>query len=144
VADSAPGAPHMATLTGLVLPPGQTGAPKIVLSPTVGPTGIVTLVTGSGFVAGQPVTLTWSPGITPVPLTPVQAAPDGTISAQVLVLPGDVLGPRTLSASSVVNGTPGPPATAGFLVVAQTAQPPSSSLVRIAIRGIERPLIARR
>jgi Tol biopolymer transport system component len=144
VADTAPGAPHAATLTGLVLPPGQTGVPKIVLSPTVGPTGIVVIVTGTGFVAGQPVSLTWSPGITPQPLAPIQAAPDGTLQAQVLVLPGDVLGPRTLSASSVVNGTPGSPATADFLVVPQTAQPPSSALVRIAVRGIERPLIERR
>jgi hypothetical protein len=59
-------------------------------------------------------------------------------------MPGDVLGPRTLTATSVVNGSPGPPATADFLVVPQTAQPPTSAFVRVAILGIERPLIERR
>ncbi len=143
VADSAPGSPHAAMLTALVLGPGQSGAPRIVLSPTVGPPGTVVQVTGAGFVAGQPVALSWSIGITPQPLSPIQAAPDGTLQAQILVLPNDLLGKRTLSASSVVQGVPGPPATADFLVVPRTAQPPSSNLVRIAIRGFGEPLIFR-
>jgi Tol biopolymer transport system component len=143
VADSAPGSPHTTTLTGLVLGTSQA-VPKIVLSPTLGPTGTVVAVTGSGFAAGQPVVFAWSAGITPQQLAPTVAAPDGTFVAQVLVLPHDLLGPRTLSATSVVSGTPGQPATAPFLVVPQTAQPPSSPFVRIAVKGIDRPLIYRR
>ena len=143
VTDSAPGSPHTATLTGLVL--GTTQAvPKIVLSPKVGATGTVVMVSGSGFAAGQPVVFAWSTGITPQQLAPTVAAPDGTFQAQVLVLPHDLLGQRTLSATSVVSGTPGQPATAPFLVVPQTAQPPSSPFVHIAVKGIGRPLIFRR
>ena len=142
VADNAPAAPHSAKLTALAL--GAAGAPKITISPTVGPTGSVVVVTGSGFAAGQPVTLAWSVGITPTPLSPIVAGTDGSLHAQVLVLPNDEEGPRTLSAASMVGGAPGTPATAPFLVVAQTFQPPTSPLVRIAIKGVERPLIERR
>ena len=143
VTDSAPGSPHTATLTGLVL--GTTQAvPKIVLSPEVGATGTVVMVSGSGFAAGQPVVFAWSAGITPQQLAPTVAAPDGSFQAQVLVLPHDLLGSRTLSATSVVSGAPGQPATAPFLVVPQTAQPPSSPFVHIAVSGIGRPLIYRR
>ncbi len=143
VADSAPGSPHTATLTGLVLGTTQS-APKIVISPKVGATGTVVLVSGSGFPAGQPVVFAWSIGITPQQLAPTVTAPDGTFRAQVLVLPHDLLGPRTLSATAVVSGAPGKPATAPFLVVPQTMQPPSSPFVHIAVRGIDRPLIYRR
>jgi Tol biopolymer transport system component len=142
VADSAPGSPHAAALTALVL--GVGAPPKISISPRVGPPGTVVAVTGSNFAAGQPVTLVWSAGITPQPLSAVVAGPDGTLHAQVLVLPHDILGKRTLTATSIVNGTPGVPATAAFLVVPDTAQPPTSPYVHILVVGMGRPLIWRR
>ena len=142
VADSAPGSPHAATLTALVLAVGAP--PKISISPKVGPAGTVVVVTGSNFAAGQPVALVWSAGITPQPLSPIVAGTDGSLHAQVLVIPHDVLGKRTLTATSVVNGTPGVPATGTFLVVPDTAQPPSSPYVHILVRGMGRPLIWRR
>ena len=141
VRDTAPGAPHAAGLTALVLGGGGK-VPKITLTPPVGPTGTVVVVTGTGFPAGQPVQITWSAGITPTPLTPVTTAPDGTFTA-VLVLPHDVLGKRRLTAVAIVSGVPGTPATAPFLVVEHTAQPPTSPLVRIAIRGFRLPIIWR-
>ncbi|MBF6606474.1 MAG: PD40 domain-containing protein [Chloroflexi bacterium] len=142
VPNDAPSGPQAAPLTAIVLP-GQGNAPTITLSPKVGPPGTVVIVSGTGFAAGQPVSLTWSPGITPTPLGPIAAAPDGTLSAQVLVLPNDVEGPRLLTASSIVAGASGVPASAGFLVVPHTAAPPVSPYLRLAILGPERPLILR-
>ncbi len=120
VVDSAAGSPHAVGLTALVV---RSGA-SIALSPEVGPPGIVVAVTGTGFVPNEPVTLTWQPGITPVPLAPIVAGPKGSFRAQVLVMPNDILGPRSLFASSPAGGPDVPSAAAPFLAEPHTAEPP--------------------
>jgi Tol biopolymer transport system component len=126
VADSAPGEPHTDRLTALVVRGGAT----LKVSPQVGPPGIVVMATGTGFTPNQPVTLTWKPGITPIPLTPVVAGPNGSFRVQVLVLPNDELGPRNLFASSAGSGPGNPSAAAPFLVEAGTAEPPLGPVFR--------------
>jgi hypothetical protein len=107
------------------------GVGLLRLDPPLGPPGFVTIATGEGFPANAPVTLTWSVGITPTPLAPVFTAATGAFTAQVLVLPGDVEGPRKLRAVVTLSGVPATPATAPFLVVAGTAVPPVSGLIQV-------------
>jgi Tol biopolymer transport system component len=126
VSDSAPGAPHADVLTALVV----RGGASITITPAVGPPGIVAIVTGAGFTPKQKVSLAWKPGITPVPLSAVFADAKGAFRAQVLVLPNDVLGPRSLFASSPGNVPGTPSAAAPFLVEPHTAGPPVGPVFR--------------
>jgi Tol biopolymer transport system component len=114
------------------------------LDPPTGPTGTVTIATGAGFPANAPVVLTWSVGITPTPLQPIFTDTNGSFTAQVLVLPKDREGPRTLSALVTLSGVPAAPATAPFLVVAGTAAPPVSGLIQVFRDSFGQPIILRR
>ncbi len=114
------------------------------VDPERGPTGTVTLATGSGFPANAPVVLTWSSGITPTPLQPIFTDATGGFTAQVLILPRDREGPRTLRAVATLSGVPATPATARFLVVAGTAAPPVSGLIQVFRDAFGLPIILRR
>jgi hypothetical protein len=144
------------TRTALLSVASDAGPPEVVqliaavgvgilrLDPSVGPPGFVTIATGVGFPANAPVVLTWSVGITPTPLAPVFTDASGSFTAQVLVLPGDQEGPRKLRAVVTLSGVPATPATAPFLVVASTAQPPVSGLVQVFRDSLGQPIILRR
>lgn len=93
--------------------------PRIVAVPPIGEPGFVTSVRGVDFPPGVPVRLTWSPGITPS-ATPTIPRPDGTFTAQLLILAKDQTGPRTITAT----GAGSRPATTPFLVVPGTFGPP--------------------
>lgn len=93
--------------------------PRIVAVPEMGEPGFVTSVRGIDFPPGTPVRLAWSPGIT-ASAAPTLPGPDGRFAAQLLILPKDETGPRTITASG-----PGfSPATARFLVVRPAITPP--------------------
>ena len=90
----------------------------IRLDPPQGPPGFVTAAVGSGFPAGQTVTLRWDRGIRP----PVAATADaaGAFRVQVLVFHKDLTGRRRL--------VPDPPfaeVAADFVVDTAAAQPPT-------------------
>ncbi|MDH6121432.1 putative repeat protein (TIGR01451 family) [Kitasatospora sp. GAS204A] len=93
--------------------------PRIVAVPPIGRPGFVTSVRGVDFPPGAPVTFTWQPGITAA-AAPTHPAADGTFAGQLLILPKDETGPRTITASG-----PGfSPVTCPFLVVAGSIGPP--------------------
>lgn len=97
--------------------------PVATYTPTIGPPGIVTVVTGSSFPPGAKVRFAWSFGIT-APTT-VTVRPDGTFVTQMLVLPHDALGPRAL----VLHGFTGPAfgdvtLNPQFMVVPGSPEPP--------------------
>ena len=114
------------------------------LDPPRGPTGSVTIATGTGFPANAPVVLTWSVGITPTPLEPIFTDATGAFSAQVLVLPRDREGARTLRALATLSGVPAAPASAPFLVLPGTAAPPVSGLIQVFRDSLGQPIILRR
>ncbi|WP_406690128.1 hypothetical protein REH65_30045 [Saccharopolyspora sp. ID03-671] len=93
--------------------------PRIVAVPEVGEPGFVTSVRGFDFPPGTPVRLEWSPGIT-ASAAPTLPGPDGRFAAQLLILPKDETGPRTITAS----GAGFSPVTARFLVVDPAIAPP--------------------
>ncbi|HET9443371.1 MAG TPA: FG-GAP-like repeat-containing protein [Acidimicrobiales bacterium] len=107
------------TTTTTVVP---TATATLTATPPLGPPGFVTQAHGTGFPPG-PVTLSWDPGIG---ATATTAGPDGTFTAQVLVMPRDRLGPRRLVA---VGGAA--TAVADFLVVVPTVQPSGSDVTQI-------------
>jgi Tol biopolymer transport system component len=126
----APTAPGTATIT-TTLTTGNAGPtsasttlrvlqPKIVAVPPIGKPGFVTSVRGTDFPPGVPVTLTWTPGITAAAVPTLPGA-DGRFIAQLLILPKDQTGPRTITAS----GAGFAPVTTPFLVVPGTIGPPS-------------------
>jgi hypothetical protein len=96
--------------------------PRIEALPDIGPPGFVTSVRGTDFPPGQPVEITWSPGIT-ADARPVVPDADGTFAAQLLILPGDAIGARTITAEAVGTRLFSP-VTTPFLVVSQTPDPP--------------------
>jgi hypothetical protein len=108
--------------TIVTIPPPTPGA-ALLVTPSLGPGGFVTTALGSGFPANQPVTLGWSPGIG---IYSVTAGPDGTFVSPVLVMNRDVLGPRTLVATSGEVS-----ASASFLVVPSTVQPSGKDVAQI-------------
>jgi len=108
--------------TIITIPPPTPGA-SLSVDPSLGPGGFVTRAGGTGFPPGQPVTLGWSPGIGIYSAT---AGPDGTFESSVLVMNRDVLGPRTLVATSG-----GVAASASFLVVPSTVQPSGKDVAQI-------------
>lgn len=105
--------------------PLQVRAPSVVVSPTIGPPGFVTVAQGVEFPPGTQVRLAWDLGITTTPDT-VTVGPDGTFSAQMLVLRKDVIGPRTLRAEFVAGIPFGAVRTTQpFLVVPRPIGPPN-------------------
>ncbi|AJT41231.1 choice-of-anchor G family protein [Psychromicrobium lacuslunae] len=99
-----------------------TWTPSISLAPSTVPQGSATSVTGSGFAAGESVTVTLpeKDGVGPISVT-TTVNPDGTLVPVDLTVPASYpLGGTTLSAVGTVSGTP---ATAAATVVA--AGPPS-------------------
>jgi Tol biopolymer transport system component len=123
---------------------GAVGIPKLTVEPRSGPPGLVVIATGSGFPPNAPVALRWSIGITATPLQPTLSDATGTFTAQVLVLPRDRVGERTLRAVATVPGVKVDPATAPFLVVTPTGQPPISGLVQVFATVPGEPIILRR
>ncbi|HLX34123.1 MAG TPA: choice-of-anchor D domain-containing protein [Candidatus Limnocylindrales bacterium] len=119
IPSSARASPSLVTLLGGV------GPPALHFDPPIGPPGIVTLVTGSGFPPGATITVHWDVGINQVP-SPVAAGPDGTFTIQVLVFPNDVVGPRNLVASATAGGPLFPDVFGPFLVVPRPLQPPGT------------------
>jgi hypothetical protein len=75
--------------------------PKLHVSPTVGPPGTVTQVTGTGFPPNGRVRLSWSLG---VGSATVRADAHGAFHASVLVFPQDPTGARALRARPVAKG----------------------------------------
>lgn len=138
VTGTAPGSPMTIRLTG------KSGAGSITINPTVGPPGIVTVVSGTGFPPNAAVSLRWSAGITPAQLTPVVTDATGAFTTQMLVLPHDLTGLRQLQASVSLPGVTLPPAGARFLVVDGTAVPPVSGLIQVFLDVLGRPIILRR
>lgn len=109
------------TTSTTTAPPPATAPPVLRLHPAIGPPGFVTAAVGSGFPAGAPVKLTWTPGLTAVN-TVVVADAVGAFRFPVLVFRRDFLGPRQLRATPA-GGVPFVPASAAFLVVPGNAQP---------------------
>jgi Tol biopolymer transport system component len=110
--DAHPG-PHTASTPLRIL------QPRIEAVPPIGKPGFVTSVRGKDFPPGVPVRFTWQPGITAA-AAPTYPAADGTFAGQLLILPKDEVGPRTITASG-----PGFSAvTCPFLVVIGTIGPP--------------------
>jgi hypothetical protein len=107
-------------------PPGPP--PTVTVSPELGPPGSVVMIEGHGFPSGRAVTLHWAatPGATGAapPFSPVVVTAtrdDGGFGpTPLLVLPGDVVGPRLADAQA---DQPGISATAPFLVVPGSVQP---------------------
>jgi Tol biopolymer transport system component len=118
---------------------GEGGTQVLRLSPTVGPPGTVVRADGQGFPPGASVVLSWHGGIT-AQAAPITVGPSGAFQAWILVLPNDRLGPRRLEAA-----LPGgkPLASAPFLVVADTVQPPRFALLVLA-GALPAPLLVRR
>ncbi|MFI0898526.1 HYR domain-containing protein [Streptomyces sp. NPDC020983] len=94
--------------------------PKLALSPAVVRPGDVVVVRGTDFPPGSAVPLSWSRGLT-ARTDAALVAPDGTFTAQVVVLARDLLGVRELRAAPAGYD---PPAAVPVLVVQQTVQPP--------------------
>jgi len=144
------------TRTALLSVASDAGPPEVIrliaavgvgilrLDPPRGPTGSVTIATGTGFPANAPVVLTWSVGITPTPLEPIFTDATGAFTAQVLVLPRDREGSRTLRALATLSGVPATPASAPFLVLPGTAAPPVSGLIQVFRDSLGQPIILRR
>lgn len=122
--DSAPDSPQLVALIG------EAQEVKLRLVPPMGPPGIVTSATGSGFPPGALVTLRWDRGIARL-LGPVSVAPDGTFTVQVLVFHNDVVGPRELVLEAAPGGPSFPSETAPFLVVPASLQPLGTEAIRL-------------
>ncbi|MFF4923442.1 hypothetical protein ACFY4B_22910 [Kitasatospora sp. NPDC001261] len=115
------------TTTGTDATPGPHRAgtplrilqPRIVAVPPIGKPGFVTSVRGVDFPPGAPVRFTWQPGITAA-AAPTRPKGDGTFAGQLLILPKDETGPRTITA----EGPGFSPVTCPFLVVEGSIGPP--------------------
>jgi hypothetical protein len=81
----------------------------------------VTDVTGTGFLAGQHVTLSWNRGLGQVG---VVANASGRITAVMVIFSDDFTGPRVLQARDLSNQVL---ATANFLVQQPSVEPPFKS-----------------
>lgn len=110
------GSPGTTVLTG------NGSRAKIVLSPPIGPPGIVVQATGSGFPAGAKIALAWNIGITAV-MPPVTADAAGGFSVPMLVMPNDRIGLRQLLATWV-GGPQFPALQTPMLVTTAPAIPP--------------------
>ncbi|MBD0669434.1 hypothetical protein [Streptomyces sp. CBMA156] len=110
--DAGPG-PHRASTPLRIL------QPRIVAVPPIGKPGFVTSVRGVDFPPGAPVEFTWNPGLT-ADAAPTRPKADGTFAGQLLILPKDEPGPRTITA----EGPGFSPVTCPFLVVEGSIGPP--------------------
>lgn len=104
----------------LLLLNGSGIAPKITASPPVSSPGRLTVVSGTGFVPGQRVELTF-PGH--VERTTTTARPDGSFTVSMLLFSGSMAGPRTLRANSLSINTAAQAETR-FLVTSGRMAPP--------------------
>jgi uncharacterized repeat protein (TIGR01451 family) len=102
-------------------PQRRQRAPKLVVTPPIGPPGFVTLATGTGFPRGATVVLVWRRGLGS---TTVLADRNGRFDVFVLVLPRDSIGPRLLVALPARLGA-FRATSAQFLVVPSPQQPPN-------------------
>lgn len=106
------------TATVVIITPPHHEKARITLNPGVAPAGQVTDVTGTGFLAGQHVTLSWNLGLGQVK---VVADGSGDLTAVMVIFPDDYTGPRVLQARDL-SGTV--LATAKFLVQQPIIWPP--------------------
>ncbi|MEV4050667.1 translocation protein TolB [Amycolatopsis sp. NPDC049688] len=97
--------------------------PVVTVDPAIGALGFVPRVTGTGFPPGATVRLAWSAGISATPGL-VTVGVDGTFQAQFLLFHHDLIGPRTLSVTSVSGPKFGTVESNPILVVLRTEQPP--------------------
>jgi hypothetical protein len=126
--------PSSSTPTPSTTPPacGSAGrpacpAPKLVITPTTGPAGFTTSVIGTGFPANSTVSLRWDRGLTPADMNQVATDGNGGFTIQTLIFPHDVLGRRTLKATAAPGTQGSPTASATYLVVLGSGQPPEIS-----------------
>lgn len=100
--------------------------PVLTITPASGPSGYATIVSGTGFPLDTTVTLTWDKGLTA--RRPTQVTTDGTGAFRigVFVLPHDVEGLRTMTAGMPGDPSAFPGATARYLVVPGSGQPPGT------------------
>ncbi|MGI8791841.1 MAG: hypothetical protein ACR2H3_01455 [Acidimicrobiales bacterium] len=114
------------TSTSTTVPPTTTTTPvaatTLKAEPPLGPPGFVTVVSGTGFPAG-PVLVRWEGGIGSVT---ANAAADGTFRTQLLVMPGDRIGPRAVVAKGGAVEQ-----IAAFLVVPNTVSPSGRDVTQI-------------
>jgi len=123
VADSFTGSPRTARLRG------TASLARLELDPAIGPPGIVTVATGSGFPPNTEVRLRWSHGITPG-LPRIVSDAQGGFRVQVLVFHNDQTGLRDLVAEAA-DGTSFPPAAVPMLITRPPTVPPSFVILRI-------------
>ena len=98
--------------------------PVLTCSPCIGPPGFVTQLNGTGYLPNAAVALRWAPGLGD---KAVMADGAGSFSTQMLVMPGDMPGPR--QAVGEVGG--GPSASADFLVVPSTVTPSGRDVAQL-------------
>src|SRR5581483_2595415 len=127
------------TVTGCVTPPPPPGQPKLTVNPAVFVDGTYTHVTGTGFVPGQPVTLTWqtpagaaltacSPNADSAPALVADAK--GNLDTFCFAPPHEILGAAQIVATqSVIAAIARPPlqATAPVVVEGGSMQPSSGN-----------------
>ncbi|MEV6874265.1 VWA domain-containing protein [Amycolatopsis sp. NPDC051128] len=97
--------------------------PVVTVDPEVATLGFVPRVTGTDFPPGATVRLAWSAGISATP-GEVTVGVDGKFQAQFLIFHHDLIGPRTLSVTSVIGPKFGTAQSNPILVVLRTQQPP--------------------
>jgi hypothetical protein len=110
------------------LRPGRPAVPHLVLTPNIGPPGIIVIVSGTGFSLNATITVRWSVSVGSVT---VRTDGHGNLPpAQLLILAPDILGPRLAVASST------PLAQAEFLVVPNTMEPGGQGLSLFRSEGL--------
>ncbi|WP_290061618.1 translocation protein TolB, partial [Amycolatopsis solani] len=97
--------------------------PVVTVDPGIGPLGFVARVTGTDFPPGAAVRLAWSAGISP-DQGPVTVGADGKFQTQFLIFHHDLIGPRTVSAASVIGPKFQAVQSNPIVVVLRTEQPP--------------------
>jgi hypothetical protein len=105
-------------ITATVVATPTPEAARLTVDPGVSPPGQVTDVTGSGFLAGQHVSLSWDPGLGQVS---VVANGSGRLTAVMVIFPDDFTGPRVLQARDLSSKVL---ATVNFLVQQPSVEPP--------------------
>ncbi|WP_410649777.1 VWA domain-containing protein [Amycolatopsis sp. cmx-4-54] len=96
--------------------------PVVELDPKIGTLGFVPRVRGTDFPPGAVVRLAWSAGISAPGLVTVRA--DGRFEAPFLLFHHDLIGPRTVTVTSVGGVRFGTARSEPILVVLRTQQPP--------------------
>jgi hypothetical protein len=129
IADSYQGSPRTVRLRG------RASQGRLMLSPTIGRPGVVTIVEGSGFPPGTGVRLTWSLGITGS-MDPIVTDARGRFRVPMLVFHNDRTGPRELVAEPL-DGAAFPSVAASMLVTKPPVVPPRFEILRL----IDVPLV---